>query len=404
MELTAHISSAQSTPSRNATNSVASDFEVASEDTNMSLNSDVDVGEVDFLVEPMNVDVSLPVTDENVNSTDRVTYNWTPCELLSETKAAWITVMQVLDEARTPTEYQRKLINVINSRILSHIDQGPFANDTFQSPDTYRRMVQGSTSTTVKHNICPNGCYLFGSDDSTTMACPVPACKAPCYFNQAKSDAAREDIERNSAMPIPDLAPTRQIIHLGRQGFNRTKAHQVLINCLVMNIYPEHRTKDENIIQITVCPGKPKNLISFLKSVVEEVQAMYDNKLVIKKEGVELFRGRVAILGVTGDIPGISELMMAAGHTVTFRCRICKVKDNKPHGVSNKGKYYPKMGPLCTLEKLKNGDPAHGMPDVPKLFTDLKTLTSLYFFFWRRIIHAGSWFGPHGIQVVRPQN
>ncbi|OBZ81272.1 hypothetical protein A0J61_10679 [Choanephora cucurbitarum] len=331
----------------------------------------------------MDVDVSLPVTDENVNTTDRVTYNWTPSEPLSEAKAAWITVMQVLNEAKTSTEYQRKLINVINSRILSRIDQStntkfalkpqllinstivPFANETFQSPDTYRRMVQGSTSTTAKHDICPNGCYLFGSDGSPTMACPVLA-------------VAREDIERDPTMPIPDLAPTRQIsytsvdkaltelyvnennaemlayrdeffdrnqdkINIYRGIFsgdsykkllhdgivdanticlvlfvdryqlkNMQEAHQVLINCLVMNIHPERRTKDENMIQITVCPGKSKKLDLFLKPVVEEVQAMYDNKLVIKKEGVELFCGRVAILGVTGDIPDISELMMAA--------------------------------------------------------------------------------------------
>ena len=129
------------------------------------------------------------------------------------------------------------------------------------------------------------------------------------------------------------------------------------------------------MIQITVCPGKPKNLISFLKPVVEEVQAMYDNKLVIIKEGVELFRGRVANLGVTGDIPGISELMMAAEHTATFGCRICKVKGNKPHGVSNKGKYYPKMGPLRTLEELKNGDPVSVLID--KLYLYYIALTQL---------------------------
>ena len=33
----------------------------------MSSNSDVDVSEVDFLVEPMDIDVILPVSDENVN-------------------------------------------------------------------------------------------------------------------------------------------------------------------------------------------------------------------------------------------------------------------------------------------------------------------------------------------------
>ena len=90
MELTAHINSTQcaynsavaateetqavesvATPSENATSSVAASSDVASEDTNMSSNSDVDVGEVYFSVEPMDVDVSLPVTDENVNSTGK---------------------------------------------------------------------------------------------------------------------------------------------------------------------------------------------------------------------------------------------------------------------------------------------------------------------------------------------
>ena len=102
---------------------------------------------------------------------------------------------------------------------------------------------------------------------------------------------------------------------------------------------------------------------------------MYDNKLVIKKEGVELFRDRIAILGVTGDIPGISELMMAAEHTATFGCRICKVKGHKPHGVSNKGKYYPKMGPLRTLDELKNGDLVSVLID--KLYLYYITLTQL---------------------------
>ncbi|KAI8326744.1 hypothetical protein EDC96DRAFT_550108 [Choanephora cucurbitarum] len=86
--------------------------EVASEDTNMSSIEDVDVGEVDFSVEPMDVDANLSVTNEEIISTDPITYNWTPSEPLSIVKAAWISIMQVLDEAKTPREYQRKLINV----------------------------------------------------------------------------------------------------------------------------------------------------------------------------------------------------------------------------------------------------------------------------------------------------
>ena len=53
-----------------------------------------------------------------------IRYNWTPSEPLSIVKAAWIGTMQVLDEAKTPREYERKLINVINDHVLSHVDQG----------------------------------------------------------------------------------------------------------------------------------------------------------------------------------------------------------------------------------------------------------------------------------------
>ena len=75
------------------------------------------------------------------------------------------------------------------------------------------------------------------------------------------------------------------------------------------------------MIQIAVCPGKPKDLISFLKPLFDEVEQMYKNQLVIKKQGAEVFRGRVTIVGVTGDIPGITELMGSVGHTGTYGCR-----------------------------------------------------------------------------------
>ena len=88
MELTAHINSTQcaynsavaatektqavnivATPSGNATSSIAANSDVASEGTNMSSNYNVDIGEVDFSAEPMDLDASLPVTSEDVNST-----------------------------------------------------------------------------------------------------------------------------------------------------------------------------------------------------------------------------------------------------------------------------------------------------------------------------------------------
>ena len=111
------------------------------------------------------------------------------------------------------------------------------------------------------------------------------------------------------------------------------------------------------MIQITVCPGKPKDLHSYLKPMFDEVEQMYKNKLVIKKQGTEVFRGRVAISGVTGDIPGITELMGSVGHTGKYGCRVCKAAGHGPLGISNMGKQFPILGELRTTEELVVEDP-----------------------------------------------
>ena len=90
--------------------------------------------------------------------------------------------------------------------------------------------------------------------------------------------------------------------------------------------FNKYRTKDENMIQIAVCPGKPKDIVSFLESLVKEVKAMYERGLVIKKEGNEIFRGRVVILRFTGDIPGITKIMYFVDHVGTYGCHVYKSK------------------------------------------------------------------------------
>ena len=168
-------------------------------------------------------------------------------------------------------------------------------------------MVQKNTKTTVKHDICPNGCHMYPINDLETKKCSIDTCQAARYCNEAQVEAVREDLDRDEAMPLPELLPTRQLAytsigkaltelyvndnnaemlayrsqvfeqhradidmyrdifsgacyqHLlangdldtdticlvvfvdGYQLKNMQKAHQVLINCLVMNIHPEHR-------------------------------------------------------------------------------------------------------------------------------------------------------------------
>ena len=116
-------------------------------------------------------------------------------------------------------------------------------------------------------------------------------------------------------------------------------------------------TKEENMIQIGVVPGKPYDLNSYLRPLIKEVNDMYSRDVVIQKDGIEKYRGNVAIVGITGDIPGISELMVFAGHTSTFGCRVCLSEGYSPVPVSSHGKYFPDLGPIRTAESLINGDP-----------------------------------------------
>ncbi|KAI8326424.1 hypothetical protein EDC96DRAFT_550321 [Choanephora cucurbitarum] len=97
------------------------------------------------------------VVSEESNLIEPVTYDWYPSEPIDEVKAAWISIMQVLDEAKMPRKYQRRLV--------------------------YRKMVRSDNKSTIKYDICPNGCYLYPADDTKTSVCLVQSCDMPRFCN-----------------------------------------------------------------------------------------------------------------------------------------------------------------------------------------------------------------------------
>ena len=118
-------------------------------------------------------------------------------------------------------------------------------------------------------------------------------------------------------------------------------------------------TKEENTVQIGVVLGKTYDLNSYQGPLIKEVNDTSSRGVVIQKDGIEKYRGNVAIVGITSDIPGISELMVFAGHTRTFSCRVCLSEGYSPVPVSSHGKYFPDLGPIRIAESLINGNPVN---------------------------------------------
>ncbi|OBZ80782.1 hypothetical protein A0J61_11169 [Choanephora cucurbitarum] len=183
---------------------------------------------------------------------------------------------------------------------------------------------------------------------------------------------------------------------------NMQKAHQVMINCLILNVHPEHRTKEENMIQIGVVLGKPYDLNSYLGPLIEEVNDMYSRGIVIQKDDLEKYRGNVAIVGITGDIPGISKLMVFGGHTSTFGCSVCLAEDYSPVPVSSHGKYFPDLDPIRRAESLINGDPNYSMHGLPDDYANLPTFTGSFFFFGDELHMLGHGIGHLIYKLIHP--
>ena len=98
-------------------------------------------------------------------------------------------------------------------------------------------------------------------------------------------------------------------------------------------------------------PEKPAKLVSFLKPIYEEVKTLGERGLVVKKSGQVVYSGKVFLMGNTGDIPGIADLMKHDGHLCQHGCRICDcLGEREGHAMC-----FPNVGNLRTKHDLVHG-------------------------------------------------
>jgi hypothetical protein len=94
--------------------------------------------------------------------------------------------------------------------------------------------------------------------------------------------------------------------------------------------------------------------MSFLQPIIQEIAVLGDKGLLVKKSEDAVYNGKVYLLGVAGDIPGITDLMKHQGHMAYYGCRICTARGVRP--IESSGMYFTCNGCLRTMDELINGD------------------------------------------------
>ena len=113
------------------------------------------------------------------------------------------------------------------------------------------------------------------------------------------------------------------------------------------------RFKDENVITLGIIPGpkKPKYLMSFLKPIFDEISELNRRGFVVKKNDGVVYSGKVHLMCLTGDIPGIAAMMNHGGHQSRCGCRICLSAGER----INNAMCYLNSGATRSLEELTSG-------------------------------------------------
>ncbi|KAG2190279.1 hypothetical protein INT46_003990 [Mucor plumbeus] len=126
--------------------------------------------------------------------------------------------------------------------------------------------------------------------------------------------------------------------------FERSKTKMTLIMFSILNLPPQERYKQENLISIAVPIGihKPSDIFLFLSPVLEEISIMEKHGLCITRSdnSTKLFY-KMRLCFTVGDIPAILELCKHSGHSSYKGCRICRIIGKKNQTKS--GIYFPNV-------------------------------------------------------------
>ncbi|KAG2217444.1 hypothetical protein INT45_009643 [Circinella minor] len=139
---------------------------------------------------------------------------------------------------------------------------------------------------------------------------------------------------------------------------------------------------------ILLGPKAPRNLFSFLKPLLSELETLQLTGILVKADDQKIYHSRTHLLLATGDLPATTKMALHVGHTAKLGCRVCEV-EGSPVTTINKNKKEVKSGmyfipqrnspALHTRLTYTKGDPSKGVKKKTR-FQKLSSFKSPTFF------------------------
>ncbi|OAD65296.1 hypothetical protein PHYBLDRAFT_176214 [Phycomyces blakesleeanus NRRL 1555(-)] len=134
-------------------------------------------------------------------------------------------------------------------------------------------------------------------------------------------------------------------------------------------------------------------------SIISEIKDLEVHGLVIKSNGVEVFRAKIHLLLASGDIPAVADMAHIGSHASLFGCQICKTKgkapDNRRYGMYLEDS----SAPLRPLEDFKTGNPIKNIYQ-PSIFSELSTFSRSSFFALNELHLVARGIGKHMYDLI----
>ena len=215
--------------------------------------------------------------------------------------------------------------------------------------------------------VCQNGCMLLSNPSPNVAECPYCMCTFFYPNHKPKQTVEYLSLSDQLALMVKDDG-TRDLLKYGQQysasddgvmydmfdsplmkkikkthlfdgdinlslilftddfqPFKRSSHSMMLVHGIVLDLSPEVRYEQKNMLQICTTPGpRTIDVSSFLEPVLQDLKAMAKDGFLVQIGNAKL-RVKAHLMLVGGDMPAVAKMTGLVGHTGYYGCRFCYI-------------------------------------------------------------------------------